>query len=145
MSLEANKTVLRRMFEEAWNGGKLDVVDELLAMEATDHNDPDVPSFREHLKAQIVAYRQAFPDLRFTIEEMIAEGNLVACRLTLSGTHGGLFNGMPPTGRHFTQQHMHMARVVGGKGRDHWAVFDTFGMLQQLGVIPPAPTPAMAQ
>ena len=139
MSSDANKKLVRRMFEEAWNQGNLDVVDELLAANATDHHDPDVPSFPEHLKAQIVANRRAFPDLRFTIEELIAEGDIVACRLTLSGTHRGVFNGVPPTERRFTQEHMHMVRVAGGKGRDHWAVFGTFGMLQQLGVLPAAP------
>ncbi|SRR6266508_205141 len=93
----------------------------------------------------LVTFRRAFPDLRFTIEELIAERDLVACRLTLSGTHQGVFNGIPPPGRHVTQEHMHMVRVVDGKGHDHWAVFDTFALLQQLGVIPPAPARTMAQ
>lgn len=142
MSSETNKTIVRRVFEEAWNQGKLNVVDELLASNATDYHDPDVPSFIDHLKTEITAYRRAFPDLRFDIEEIIAEGDLVACRLTLSGTHQGVLNGIAPTGRHVTQEHMHMVRVVSGKAQDHWAVFDTFGMLQQLGVIPPTPITA---
>ena len=72
---------------------------------------------------------------------MVAEGDLVAYRATLSGTHRGELLGMPPTGRAFRVQHMHMLRMRDGRACEHWAVRDDLGMLQQLGIIP-APAPA---
>lgn len=142
MTIEANKAVVRRMFAEAWNRGNLAVVDELLAPDAVDHHDPDVPSFAAHMKGEIVAFRRAFPDLHFAIEDMVGEGDRVAVRLTVTGTHEGAFKGIPATGRRIAVEHIHIARIVDGRGVDHWAAMDTFGMLQQLGAIParqPAP------
>lgn len=136
MSLEANKANVRRMIEEAWNRGNLAVVDELLAVDAVDHHDPDVPSFATHMKEEITKFHRAFPDFHFAIEDMVAEGDKVAFRATISGTHQGEFNGIPPTGRRIAFEHIHITRFVDGKGVDHWAVFDFLGMLQQLGAIP---------
>lgn len=136
MSVETNKAIVRRMFEEAWNRGNLAVVDELLAPDAIDHHDPGAPSFATHMKAEIVTYRRAFPDLHFTIEDMFGEGDKVAARVTVGGTHTATFNGVPATGRRFAVEHIHIARIVNGKGVDHWTAMDTLGMLQQLGVIP---------
>jgi steroid delta-isomerase-like uncharacterized protein len=141
MSVETNKAVVRRIFEEAWNRGNLAVVDELIAVDAVDHHDPDVPSFAAHMKEEIIALRRAFPDLRFVIEDMLGEGDKVAVRLTVGGTHEGTYNGIPATGRRFAVEHIHIARVVDGKGVDHWAAMDTLGMLQQLGALP---APALA-
>lgn len=136
MSTEANKAVVRRMFEEAWNRGDLDVVDELLAADARDHRDPDVPSFPDHLKEMIILHRRAFPDLRYTVEDLIAEGDKVACRLTLTGTHRGTFRGIPPTGRTIAVEQIHIVRVVEGKGREHWAALELLDLLRQLGALP---------
>ena len=79
--------------------------------------------------------RTAFPDLRFTIEELVAEGDMVAGRLTMSGTHEGPLMGMPPTGRPVRQDHMHCVRFEGGKAVEHWGVRDDLGMMRQLGVV----------
>lgn len=136
MSIDSNKAVVRRMFEEAWNRGDLAVVDELLAPDAVDHHDRDVPSFAAHMKGEIVTYRRAFPDLRFTIEDMLGEGDKVAVRLTMTGTHEAALNGIPATGRQIEIEHIHISRIVDGKGVDHWAAMDTLGLLQQLGAIP---------
>ena len=85
--------------------------------------------------------RAAFSDLRFDVEQMVAEGDTVACRLTVYGTHTGPFMGMQPTGR--TIAVPHMIRVDdNGMGHDHWAVMDDLGMMQQLGAIPAQPVPA---
>jgi predicted ester cyclase len=80
--------------------------------------------------------RTAFPDLHFTIEELVAEGDTVAGRLTMSGTHLGPLMGMPPTGGSVRQDHMHFVRFRDGKAIEHWGVRDELGMMQQLGVIP---------
>ncbi len=79
--------------------------------------------------------RTAFPDLHFTIEELVAEGDTVAGRLTMSGTHQGPLMGIPPTGRSVRQDHMHFVRFRDGKAIEHWGVRDELGMMQQLGVI----------
>jgi predicted ester cyclase len=79
--------------------------------------------------------RTAFPDLHFTIEELIAEGDVVAGRLTMSGTHEGPLMGMPPTGRSVQQAHMHFVRFRDGKAVEHWGVRDDLGMMQQMGIM----------
>jgi predicted ester cyclase len=73
---------------------------------------------------------------------MLGEGDEVAVRLTVRGTHQAVFNGIPPTGRRIAVEHIHIARIVDGKGVDHWAAMDTLGMLQQLGAIPAGPPAA---
>jgi predicted ester cyclase len=80
--------------------------------------------------------RTAFPDLQFTIEELVAEGGTVAGRLTMSGTHEGPLMGTPPTGRFVRQDQMHLVRFRDGKAVEHWGVRDELGMMRQLGVIP---------
>ena len=80
--------------------------------------------------------RTAFPDLHFTIEELVAEGDIVAGRLTMSGTHEGPLMGIPPTGRAVRQDHMHFVRFRDGKAVEHWGVRDELGMMQQMGVMP---------
>jgi predicted ester cyclase len=86
--------------------------------------------------------RTAFPDLHFTIEDLVGEGDTVAGRVTMSGTHLGPFQGIPPTGRSFQQAHMHFVRFRDGKAIEHRAVRDDLGMMRQLGLIP---TPADAR
>lgn len=89
------------------------------------------------MKREILAARAAFPDLHFAVMDIIAEGDRVAFRTTMHGTHNGPWHGMPPTGKSFVMEQMHIVRMdAEGCGTDHWAVFDTLGMLQQLGVIP---------
>ena len=81
--------------------------------------------------------RTAFPDLHFTIEELVAEGDIVAGRLSMSGTHEGPLMGMPPPSGHAVrQEHMHFVRYRDGKAVEHWGVRDDLGMMQQLDVIP---------
>ena len=78
--------------------------------------------------------RTVFPDLRFEIEDLAAEGDLVAGRLTMSGTHEGPLMGIPPTGRPVRQDHMHFVRFEGGKAVEHRGVRDDPGMMRQLGL-----------
>jgi predicted ester cyclase len=80
--------------------------------------------------------RTAFPDLRFEIEGLVAEGDTVAGRLTMSGTHEGPLMGTPPTERSVRQDHMHFVRFRDGKAVEHWGVRDDLGMMQQLGIMP---------
>ena len=88
--------------------------------------------------------RTAFPDLHFTIEELVAEGNIVAGRLTMRGTHEGPLMGMPPTGRSVRQDHTHFVRFRDGKAVEHWGMRDELGMMQQPGTIPTTERPEEA-
>ena len=134
---EANKEQFRRMYEEGLNGGNLAVTDELIDAECLDHEAHDGGSRGpESMRALITMLRTAFPDLHFSIEHLVAEGDTVAGRLTMSGTHEGPLMGMPPTGRSVRQNHMHFVRFRDGKAIEHWGVRDDVGMMRQLGELP---------
>jgi predicted ester cyclase len=111
-----NKAQFRRAYEEVLNRGDLSVVDELIAPDFLDHEaPPGRDRGPESMRGLATMLRTAFPDLHFTIEELIAEGDVVAGRLTMSGTHEGPLMGMPPTGRSVQQAHMHFVSVRDGK------------------------------
>jgi len=136
MTEETNKALLRRTYEEWFNQGNLTNVDELIAPDFINHEVPPGMNNRgpESMRQVVMMLRSAFPDLHFTIEGLVAEGDTVAARVTLSGTHLGPFMGMAPTGRSFRQAQMHFVRFRDGKGIEHRAVRDDLGMMRQLGV-----------
>lgn len=127
MSSDANKAIMRRYWEEAWTAKVLDLFDEL--MEA---------SKAPEEKTVAVSFWRAFPDLRIVAEEMIAEGNAVVSRLTLTGTHLGEFDGMAPTGKPFSIGAFAIHRIVDGRiARDgHHNQIDWLGLHRQLGLLP---------
>ena len=135
---ETNKALLRRTYEEWFNQGNLTNVDELIAPDCINHEVPPGMNNRgpESARQVVTMLRSAFPDLHFTIEELVAEGDTVVGRVTMSGTHLGPFMGMAPTGRSLQQDQVHLVRFQDGKGIEHRAVRDDLGMMQQLGVIP---------
>ena len=137
MSAEENKALFRRTYEEILNAGDFSVADELVAPDFINHEaPPGRDRGPESMRGLAGMLRTAFPDLRFTIEELVAEGDVVAGRLTMSGTHEGPLMGMPPTGRPVRQDHMHFVRFEGGKAVEHWGVRDDLGMMRQLGFAP---------
>lgn len=141
MSLEANKLMIRQFMERAFNDGDLSAIDRHLASDAADHQEPVGAHFATHLKRVITALRTAFPDLHFEIHDMLAEGDIVAFRSTMTGTHHGPFQLGPspqiaPTGHAIRVAHMHFVRIADGKGQDLWHLWDTPAMMQQLGVRP---------
>ena len=133
-----NKAQFRRAYEELLNGGDLAVAEEVVAPDFLNHEAPPGKNRGpESMRGLATMLRTAFPDLHFTIEALIAEGDTVAGRVTMSGTHQGPLMGMPPTGRSVRQDHMHFVRFREGKAVEHWGVRDELGMMQQLGVIAP--------
>jgi steroid delta-isomerase-like uncharacterized protein len=139
MSTEANKAIIRRFFEEAFGQGNLAVLDEIVAPNQVNGGPgalPGMPSGPEGSKMLVTAYRNAFPDLHFTIDEQIAEGNTVVTRWSAHGTHQGELAGIPATGKAATVVGLGVDRIENGKIVESWGLFDQFGMLQQLGVIP---------
>ena len=142
MSAE-NKALARRLVEEAFNAGRLEVVDELVASDFVEHD----PSLTEEVrgpagvKELIAGYRAAFPDIRITIEDQIADGDYVVSRWSGTGTHQGELMGMPATGKQATVTGITIDRIADGRIVESWDNWDTLGLMQQLGAIP---APAMA-
>lgn len=137
---EANKQHVRRFFEEVWSTGNVALRDSFLAADYRGHVAGSAePLSREGWTAWFTGFREAFPDARFTVEDMVADGDRVAARLTMRGTHQGDLNGIPPTGREVVVTGMSIERVVDGRIVEGWNVNDALGMLGQLGVLPPPP------
>jgi steroid delta-isomerase-like uncharacterized protein len=134
---EENKSQFRRTYEEMLNGGNLAVAEELVAPDFVNHEAPPGKDIGpESVRGLATMLRTAFPDLHFEIEDLVAEGDTVAGRLTMSGTHEGPLMGMPPTGRTVRQDHMHFVRFRDGKAVEHWGVRDDVSMMRQLGTFP---------
>ena len=134
---DANKNVVRRLFEEVWNKGNLLVADELFA-ENYSHHDSSTPEFGrgpESEKKRATLYRTAFPDVRLMIEDIIAEGETVTARCSCKGTHKGDLRGIAPTGKQFTISGISVARFTDGKMVEGWVNWDALGLMQQLGVV----------
>jgi predicted ester cyclase len=149
--LEANKQLVRRHFEELFNRQRLDVADELMAEEYLEHAvapfgqaEPGKVHGPTHLRQTTQWLLAQFPDLRMTIEAIVAEGDTVAVRILSEGTNLGPLNGMlPPTGKRFVARQSHWFRVEGGKLAEHWATREDLLAMLQLGVVqPPGPPPS---
>jgi steroid delta-isomerase-like uncharacterized protein len=135
---ENNKAIVRRLVEEVWNKGNLSVADELFAPNY-EHHDASTLDFGrgpESEKKRATLYRAAFPDLRLTIEEIIAEGEIVMTRWSCRGTHKGDLSGIAPTGKQFNISGVTIARLANGKLAEGWVNWDALGLMQQLGIVP---------
>ena len=139
MSAEENKAVVRREMEELFNHtGNLDVADEIIDPNYTSY-EPTSGETRgiEGAKQFAATYREAFPDLENTIEDMVAEGDKVVVRFRARGTHQGETEAFgPPTGKQMEITGITIKRISDGKIVESWTNFDALGMMQQLGHIP---------
>jgi steroid delta-isomerase-like uncharacterized protein len=137
MSAE-NKAIARRLVEEAFNEGRLDVIDELAAPGVVSYDSalPEPLVGIDATKASIAAYRDAFPDLKLTVEEQIAEGDMVVTRWTARGTHQGELMGMAPTGKEATVTGITIDRLENGRIAESRTNWDSLGLMQQLGAVP---------
>ena len=137
MSAEENKAIYRRYVEEVSNEGNLDLVDEIFARyvshQPDGHTEERGP---EDVKRFIGEFHRAFPAFDCTIEDQIAEGDKVATRWTIRGTHQGEFRGIAPTGKQITVTGIGIFRFSEGKVVESWDNFDQLGMMQQLDAIP---------
>ncbi len=138
MSTEENKALVRRLTEEVFNAHNLAPIDGYFLPDYVDHVPlpPGMPAGLAGLKAFWGALFEAFPDFRYTVDDMVAEGDRVVARLTARGTHRGTFMGIPTTGKQVTWTEIHIGRCAGGKITEHWANIDQLGLMQQLGAIP---------
>jgi steroid delta-isomerase-like uncharacterized protein len=138
MSTETNKSLVRRWVEQGWNAGNPALIDAIFAPTVVQH-DPSSPlpvTNSEALKMYVSGLLTAFPDLHFTIDDLLAEGDKVLWRFTSQGTHTGPLMNIPPTGKSATVTGMVLFRVANDKIAEVWVNFDTLGMLQSMGVIP---------
>jgi predicted ester cyclase len=137
MSLEENKNMVCRIFEEIFNQGKLELASELLADNFVNHTLPG-KSGGESVTFTLTLLRQAFDQPHFALEQVLAEGDWVAVRLTFSGIQIGPLYGLalPQSGKLCKQLQMHLFRCVNGKVAEHWAMRDDLSLLNQLGLLP---------
>ncbi len=140
MSAEQNKASFRRLVEEVWNKGNLAVAEEIASPGLVMHNlPPGTPPGAESLKRFAAMLRTAFPDIHISIEDQVAEGDRVAARLIMTGTHRGPFlNDLKtPTGKRFSMPGLDIWRFDDdGKWAECWSTYDRLARLQQLGALP---------
>ena len=134
--LEANKAVARRLFEVALNHDNWDVYNEIHSKDFVAHAGTRSATLAEDLQSA-KGWRQAFPDGQYTINQMIAEGDMVMVRWTGRGTNTGEGNGLPATGKHIEATGITVFHIVGGKIVEEWNEYDMLGLLRQLGLLPP--------
>ncbi len=139
MSIEENKALVRRHFEDLLNGWNLDLVDEIFSPDYVHHH-PD----RDNLKPGITGVKQflaqaanAFPDSHILIEDICAEGDKVWVRTSSQATHLGDYLGLPPTGKVIRKRSMDIFRIQDGKFVEHWDIMDELGTWLQLGLAEP--------
>lgn len=126
MSVEENKALVRREQEELWNQtGDLDAAEELFA-----------PEQAEAARQEAADFRRGFPDVRSTIEDLIAEGDRVAARWRARATHRGEYVGVPPTGNEVEFTGISVYRIEGGRIAESWTVEDELSLMRQIGAVP---------
>ncbi len=134
---EENKAAARRVAEEMFSGGDLDLADELIDPSFVGHDvaSPEPIRGPDGVRQQAQGYRSAFPDVRITVEDQLADGERVATRWTARGTHKGELFGIAPTGKQVTITGMTIDRFAGGKIVESWDNWDALGLMQQIGAV----------
>lgn len=130
--VNANKELVRRLFEEVFNDGQVQAISSLVRDDYVQHN-PMVGAGADGLEAFVTELRRVFPDLHFTIEDLVAERDRVVARVSVTGTHSGEFIGIPATGRFVHTQSIDIFRIAGDRLAEHWDVLDLDGLRRQLG------------
>jgi len=135
---EQNKSVVRRLFDELWNKGNMQVADELIAptYQHHDSSSPDFGKGPEGEKKRVNLYRNAFHDLRLNIEDLYADGETVMARWSCRGVHKGDLSGIAPTGKQFAITGVTICRFTDGKIVEGYVNWDALGLMRQLGVVP---------
>ncbi len=133
MSTTANQQIIQRRVEEIWNQGKLATIDELIAANLISNGQS---IGREGFRQFVTAVRSAFPDIHFTVEDSLAQGDKVAIRYTGRGTHQGAFAGIPATGKPVQFSGIDIFYIANGQMAEEWLMYDQLGLLQQIGAMP---------
>ena len=134
---DQNKATVRRLYDEVWNLGELNALDELLAVGFVGHrSDRGDDIGPDAVKESVLALCAAFPDGKFEIEDMVSEGDRVAVRFTARASHKGEFRGIAATGRRIEVQGIAIYRISGGRIVERWEMMDRLGLLTQLDALP---------
>ena len=133
MSTDDNKRLVRRFVTEIFAQGRVEAVDELVAPDFVSHTFGIADDGQAKLRAATERVHASLTDVRFTVEDLVAEDDRVAARLTASATATGDFMGMPAEGRSYTIGEMHLFRIRDGKVVEHWHQYDASGIMRQLG------------
>jgi steroid delta-isomerase-like uncharacterized protein len=136
---ERHEALARRWFDAMSRGDHRRAADETFAPDYAVFMGADAMRGTDAIKALVDRYRAAFPDLRFTVDDVVAEGDRLAVRWTAAGTHDGPLMGLPPTGRRATWGGVSCWRMAGGRCVEDRVTMDALGMLQQLGAVPASP------
>lgn len=131
--------LIKRFYTEVLEGGNLSLIDELTADDFVNHEEalPGQPPGKEGVRFFVNAIRTAFPDIKAkTIEPCLADGDMEACQVLLTGTHRGEMAGVPATGKTVEFGGTDIIRVVDGKAAEHWGTTDNMRLMQQIGAIP---------
>ncbi len=138
-TINANRALVRCFIEDFWVGGDLSRVEEFLAPEYAEHNLlPGQALGLEGYRQRFMALRAAFPDVRITIDDLLAEADRVMARVSIEGTHLGTFLGQPPSGRVARMAAINVYRIADGKIVERWGVQDLYGLLRQISEAEPA-------
>jgi steroid delta-isomerase-like uncharacterized protein len=142
MPVKQNKSIVRRFYQELWNERDLAVADQIFAPECVTHQlssgmeTETAPRDPETVKNHVTYWVDAFPDLRFEVEELLAEEDKVVSRSVMHGTHEGQWHGVAPTGKKVTIRMVVIHRIANGQIAEDWVLVESFGFFQQLGLIP---------
>ncbi len=136
MTTEANKAVVRRFIREIFQEGRVEALDELVAPDFVRHTGPSGDAGRDELRGAMERVSKGLADVAFKIEDMIAEDDRVAVRVTSTARQVGEFMGIPPSGRSYTIGEIHIFRVHDGKIAEHWHQADFLSLMRQLGALP---------
>ena len=142
MSVEENKAIVSRFYEELWNNRNLDVADEIIAPDCVTHQlqsgaiSVGVPRNPEAVKHHVSQWLGGFPDLRFVVEQMIAEEDRVMSQSVMRGTHTGIWLGIAPTNKKVSIRLMVLQRIENGKIIEDWVLVESLGLFQLLGLLP---------
>ena len=135
MSIEENKKIVRR-YQEIYNSNDLDALNEVVSENMlTPRIMPGIPSGIDGAKAAHQIMLTGFPDYQTVIDDLIAEGDRVVARITMSGTHTGNFMGIPATGKRIEFTGIYIARIADSKIVEHWGEEDGVSLLTQLGIL----------
>jgi len=142
LPMESAKDIIKRFVEELWNARRLDVADQIFSEDCVTHQlRSGVPAEHAHrgpreIKEHVSGWLMSFPDLRFNIEQMIAERDRVVSQLVMEGTHQGNWMGISPTGKRLQIRMITIHRIENGKIVEDWVLVELLGLFQQLGAIP---------
>lgn len=134
---DKNRQIIQTYYNEVWNKGDVDVLDNLLSKDYINHtpSTPNPPIGAAGLKPIIKAIRKGFPDLHYEIKDIIVTKNKAVARVVMTGTQTDTLFGIPPTGKHIEVNQINIEQIESGRITEHWRVTDELGMMKQLGVV----------